>query len=344
MSQTSDCILSNVLSWVLPVQVWLYLLGHYEVAMTTEEQQAKDVSSREQYERAMSEWMAVEAIVRQREAENHVLVKAASESQDGASGGHLVLQHKDSTLSNEVFESIDDAEGAAASDYAPRPSTVTEESSSPSAEESPASRGSVAMANGSGDAAEGPQACNGVHEGDGSSGTEAEMQPGRGNLRSIIVTNASVDQPDLPSPTSNSRHMNLELGLTALAESNGGHYFALLSIKVNDRSKLSIELRNKWRKKFIFKRSLFTEHLSASKESLVLPSSPQSNTSNGGVYSVRTVHILSIALYTDPSICLTLADVKCGFYSLLRCVACVDGVVGQCCVEPAPYRQGRCAV
>ncbi len=70
----------------------------------------------------MSEWLAVEAIVRQRDKEIMAanLAKLSQESQDG----HIPLMRKDSSLSNDVFESVDSDDG-----YVP-PDPLPEESSS----------------------------------------------------------------------------------------------------------------------------------------------------------------------------------------------------------------------
>ena len=52
------------------------------------------------YEKVMSEWLAVEAIIRQRDKETVAanLAKLSQESTDG----HIPLVRKDSSLSNEV--------------------------------------------------------------------------------------------------------------------------------------------------------------------------------------------------------------------------------------------------
>jgi hypothetical protein len=51
------------------VQVWPYLLGHYKFKSTSEDRHTLDETVRTEYERVMSEWLAVEAIVRQRDKE-----------------------------------------------------------------------------------------------------------------------------------------------------------------------------------------------------------------------------------------------------------------------------------
>ncbi|XP_046964352.1 small G protein signaling modulator 2-like [Vanessa cardui] len=50
-------------------EVWPFLLGYYEFGSTAEERMEQDVAYRRQYETTMSEWLCVEAIVRQRDRE-----------------------------------------------------------------------------------------------------------------------------------------------------------------------------------------------------------------------------------------------------------------------------------
>ncbi|XP_053617034.1 small G protein signaling modulator 2-like isoform X2 [Plodia interpunctella] len=50
-------------------EVWPYLLGYYEFGSTAEERAEQDAACRRQYETTMSEWLCVEAIVRQRDRE-----------------------------------------------------------------------------------------------------------------------------------------------------------------------------------------------------------------------------------------------------------------------------------
>ncbi|KAI0222846.1 Small G protein signaling modulator 2 [Lamellibrachia satsuma] len=102
------------------IQVWPYLLGHYKFGTTAAERHDTNKTQRCQYEQTMSEWMAVEAIVRQRDKEATAanLVKVSQGSQDG----HIPLVRKDSNLSNDVFMSVE------SDDYVP-PETLPEESS-----------------------------------------------------------------------------------------------------------------------------------------------------------------------------------------------------------------------
>ena len=50
-------------------KVWPYLLGHYKWNFGPAEQAAADSRVQEAYEHKMSDWMAIEAIVRQRDKE-----------------------------------------------------------------------------------------------------------------------------------------------------------------------------------------------------------------------------------------------------------------------------------
>lgn len=86
--------------------VWPYLLGHYKFGSTKIERDRLSEETRQAYENTMSEWLAVEAIVRQRDKETqaNAIAKLSSESM---SGEQIPTQiHRD--LSNDVFEISDD--------------------------------------------------------------------------------------------------------------------------------------------------------------------------------------------------------------------------------------------
>jgi len=104
------------------VQVWPYLLGHYKFDSTQEDRDYLDKKTHTLYEKTMSEWLAIEAIIKQREKEIMAanLIKMSSESTDG----NIPLARKDSSLDNDVFlsQSFD-------SDEFSHPETVPEESS-----------------------------------------------------------------------------------------------------------------------------------------------------------------------------------------------------------------------
>lgn len=65
--------------------MWPYLLAHYRFGSTEQERQELDRNTRQSYETTMSEWLAVEAIVRQRDKETMAanLAKLSSESTSG---------------------------------------------------------------------------------------------------------------------------------------------------------------------------------------------------------------------------------------------------------------------
>ncbi|KAL3857444.1 hypothetical protein ACJMK2_012114, partial [Sinanodonta woodiana] len=103
-------------------EVWPYLLGHYRFESTKEQREMVDERLHTMFEKTMSEWLAVEAIVKQREREMLAanLAKLSSESTDG----NIPLVRKDSSLDNDVFLS----QSFESEDFS-HPETVPEESS-----------------------------------------------------------------------------------------------------------------------------------------------------------------------------------------------------------------------
>lgn len=86
-------------------EVWPYLLGHYTFGMTSNERKELDENTRHYYETTMSEWLALEAIVRQLDKEKtaHAVAKLSSggsASDSKVKGGVDV----DVEMENEVFE------------------------------------------------------------------------------------------------------------------------------------------------------------------------------------------------------------------------------------------------
>ncbi|XP_063628709.1 small G protein signaling modulator 2-like isoform X1 [Cydia splendana] len=79
-------------------EVWPYLLGYYEFGSTTEERAEQDAACRRQYETVMSEWLCVEAIVRQRDRE----ATAASIARLSEASGRL--KPAENASPSEVFE------------------------------------------------------------------------------------------------------------------------------------------------------------------------------------------------------------------------------------------------
>lgn len=91
-------------------EVWPYLLGHYIFGSTLEERKSLDETCKHYYETTMSEWLAVDAIVQQREKEK--TARAVAKLSSGSnSGQERTVRHIDieaGELENEVFEDISD--------------------------------------------------------------------------------------------------------------------------------------------------------------------------------------------------------------------------------------------
>ncbi|XP_071945784.1 small G protein signaling modulator 1-like isoform X2 [Antedon mediterranea] len=81
-------------------QVWPYLLEHYQYGWTEEQRDAADEDVRVTYEEIMSKWMAVEAIIKQRDKDNQ-LAKLSSEN---SSDYQIPLTGREPSLDSEVFE------------------------------------------------------------------------------------------------------------------------------------------------------------------------------------------------------------------------------------------------
>ncbi|XP_068832144.1 small G protein signaling modulator 2 isoform X2 [Capricornis sumatraensis] len=90
--------------------VWPFLLGHYKFGMSKKEMERVDTVVAARYQRVLAEWKACEVAVRQREREAHpaTLTKFSSGSSIDSHVQRLV--HRDSTISNDVFISVDDLE------------------------------------------------------------------------------------------------------------------------------------------------------------------------------------------------------------------------------------------
>ena len=124
--------------------MWPYLLGLYKFGSSQSERDEKDEAYRRQYENTVSEWLVVEAIVRQQDQEM-LEANLARLSSEAAGSGDIEKRppppsparflHKDSTLSNEVFlETFAvGAQNSEEDDGLSIPETVAEESASDSA-------------------------------------------------------------------------------------------------------------------------------------------------------------------------------------------------------------------
>ncbi len=85
--------------------MWPYLLGHYPFGSTLEEREAQDSAMQAAYETTLSEWLAVEAIIRQRDKENTAasIAKLSFRSQSGEQLlGETQIEGQCRSLSNEV--------------------------------------------------------------------------------------------------------------------------------------------------------------------------------------------------------------------------------------------------
>ncbi|XP_046302920.1 small G protein signaling modulator 2 isoform X4 [Marmota monax] len=90
--------------------IWPFLLGHYKFGMSKKEMEQVDTAVAARYQQVLAEWKACEVVVRQREREAHpaTLTKFSSGSSIDSHVQRLI--HRDSTISNDVFISVDDLE------------------------------------------------------------------------------------------------------------------------------------------------------------------------------------------------------------------------------------------
>ncbi|KAA0716733.1 Small G protein signaling modulator 1 RUN and TBC1 domain-containing protein 2 [Triplophysa tibetana] len=86
-------------------EVWPFLLGHYQFGMSEAERKEVDEQMRACYEQTMSEWLGCEAIVKQREKEQHAVALAKCSSVASMDGSTPRILHRDSTISNESSQS-----------------------------------------------------------------------------------------------------------------------------------------------------------------------------------------------------------------------------------------------
>ncbi|XP_068386846.1 small G protein signaling modulator 2 isoform X5 [Eschrichtius robustus] len=90
--------------------VWPFLLGHYKFGMNRKEMEQVDTVVAARYQRVLAEWKACEVVVRQREQEAHPATLTKFSSGSSIDGHVQRLIHRDSTISNDVFVSVDDLE------------------------------------------------------------------------------------------------------------------------------------------------------------------------------------------------------------------------------------------
>ncbi|XP_041281336.1 small G protein signaling modulator 2 isoform X5 [Onychostruthus taczanowskii] len=93
-------------------EVWPFLLGHYKFGMAKKEMDQVDADIALRYQKVMAEWKACEVIVKQREKESHSATLAKFSSGSSIDSHVQRLIHRDSTISNDVFISVDEADSA----------------------------------------------------------------------------------------------------------------------------------------------------------------------------------------------------------------------------------------
>ncbi|XP_071621522.1 small G protein signaling modulator 2 isoform X6 [Heliangelus exortis] len=91
-------------------EVWPFLLGHYKFGMAKKEMDQVDEDIALRYQKVMAEWKACEVIVKQREKESHSATLAKFSSGSSIDSHVQRLIHRDSTISNDVFISVDEAD------------------------------------------------------------------------------------------------------------------------------------------------------------------------------------------------------------------------------------------
>ncbi|XP_060799891.1 small G protein signaling modulator 2 isoform X4 [Neoarius graeffei] len=92
-------------------EVWPFLLGHYKFGMGKKDMTQIDEKIAARYKQVMKEWKACEVIVKQREKEVQSAIFAKLSSGSSIDSHVMKLIHRDSTLSNEVFMSVDEPDG-----------------------------------------------------------------------------------------------------------------------------------------------------------------------------------------------------------------------------------------
>ncbi|XP_068066874.1 small G protein signaling modulator 2 isoform X4 [Anomalospiza imberbis] len=93
-------------------EVWPFLLGHYKFGMAKKEMDQVDADIALRYQKVMAEWKACEVIVKQREKESHSATLAKFSSGSSIDSHVQRLIHRDSTISNDVFISVDETDSA----------------------------------------------------------------------------------------------------------------------------------------------------------------------------------------------------------------------------------------
>uniref|UniRef100_A0ABM5EMM9 Small G protein signaling modulator 2 isoform X2 n=1 Tax=Pogona vitticeps TaxID=103695 RepID=A0ABM5EMM9_9SAUR len=105
-------------------EVWPFLLGHYTFGMGKKEMSQVDETIALRYQKVMAEWKACEVIVKLREKESQTATKFSSGSSIDSHVQRLL--HRDSTISNDVFISVDEMDLAEQDPKAPKDPSLTD--------------------------------------------------------------------------------------------------------------------------------------------------------------------------------------------------------------------------
>lgn len=236
-------------------EVWPYLLGHYSFGQSPSERSELDENTRHYYETTMSEWLAVEAIVRQLDKEKtaHAVAKLSS----GGSASDSKVKNGvdiDVEMENEVFEEngFSDLSDPEVEDDQVLDDHVKNE------REVPIERFQEIDENEKPGESMKSSPSNSSYETVGTDFHDCPMSP-KLNPTAVIVTDASIDVANLPPTETSKKEMNKE-NLEALQEegatpnhsldalqepksacvspasSNGGIYSVSSSLVMNIRS------------------------------------------------------------------------------------------------------------
>ncbi|KAF4789702.1 Small G protein signaling modulator 2 [Turdus rufiventris] len=116
-------------------EVWPFLLGHYKFGMAKKEMDQVDADIALRYQKVMAEWKACEVVVKQREKESHSATLAKFSSGSSIDSHVQRLIHRDSTISNDVFISVDEADSVEQEPKGQEEPTLTAAAAAPAAVE-----------------------------------------------------------------------------------------------------------------------------------------------------------------------------------------------------------------
>ncbi|XP_048413451.1 small G protein signaling modulator 2 isoform X2 [Stegostoma tigrinum] len=90
--------------------VWPFLLGHYKFGMSKQDMDQVDEDIAAKYRSVMAEWKACELVVKRRDRETHSAILAKFSSGSSIDSHVQRLIHQDSSISNDVFISVDEVD------------------------------------------------------------------------------------------------------------------------------------------------------------------------------------------------------------------------------------------